>query len=200
MRNRRINKTLAVIGIVALGSALSGIARADTQYQETQITRSDAGGLDTIQAKSSTTETSSAPQVVTVEKPVVLKDKEKIVERQMISQRACRRPLRAARRRVVSYRPRPAAPRTARLESSASRSSYMKTVEHTVEKPVMIEKPVFVDRPVEKIVEKPVYIDRVVEKPVMVEKQVQIEPPQVIEKRVTIEQKEGHHLLNFKLF
>lgn len=58
------------------------------------------------------------------------------------------------------------------------------TIERVVTSPVVIERPATVER----IIEKPVTIERVIERPM------------TVERPLIIQQKEGHHLLNLKLF
>lgn len=197
MQRRIIGGRLIMATIACAGLMLSGSARADTQAME---------GAST---------SSQTQPYITIEKPVVLQNSEKITEKQVITRSSGLRSFAAKRCAAprVSYRP------VHRLASTSNlnRSNYfMKTIERTTEKPIIVEKPVLIDRPVEKIVEKPVYLERVVEKQVQVEKPVLLEQevmtkeqPACIERQTvlpaTIERplimrKEGHHLLNLKLF
>jgi len=191
MEVRNIFKCLMAVSFAAFGIALPGTAWADT-YQ----------ALDLNCAPSAT---QSTTEIMTIERPVILQKTEKTFEKQVIVQRSRVRASMPARRRVLAVRPRLVTHRTGTLLASSNRSKFIeKTVERTTEKPIMVERPVVI----EKTVEKPVYIDRViekpvtveVEKPVVIEKQVQLEQAPTVVQPTVIEQKEGHHLFNLKLF
>jgi len=188
---KKITQCLLAMSALALCTFIPGPALADTTTQETMTSTSTNTSNDQA----------TAPQVVTVEKPVVLNNKEKIVEKQVIVEKSRQRSAAPARRRVAIARPRH--PRRMAMMSSRSSNVIEKTIERTTEKPVVLEKPVMVDRPVERVIEKPVYIDRPVpvevEKPVVIEKETEVQsaPPPA---PTVIEQKDSHHLFNLKLF
>jgi len=209
MERKDISKCLVAVSIAALGTILPGAAWADTVIEETHFACpvSIGPGVTEYQYTRTVTETPLTEQFVTVEKPVVIEKSEKTHEKMVITQTIRQRPLITAKRRVLASKP-IMRHRTAHILASGNRTFYKeRTIERTIEKPVLVEKPVFIDRPVDRVVEKPVYIDRVVEKPVMIEQQaekpVMIEKPVVIERQVeqpVLIERRHHHLLNMSIF
>lgn len=187
----RLNRCLLVLSVASAFCLVPQVVRADDT-----ITGSSSGSS---MSTSSSTSTVSSPQVITVQKPVVLHETQKIVEKQVLTEKTssgkCRHRSARPRRRIISHAP---AVRSTSRTASSNKSTFT-SIEKTVEKPIVIEKPVVIDRPVET----PVYIDHTVEKPVFIERQVEkpvIMENKAVESPVVIQKKGSHHLLNVKLF
>jgi hypothetical protein len=180
-----------ILAAASLAMLCPQIATADSCVVEETRTIQSSGPTYTTTVPSTFTET-------VVERPVLIQNTEKTtVEKTVIRDRAMAPATRVIVKRVlVRARPRPM-----RIVSMpATKHFYFKTrtIQRTVEKPVVVERPVFIDRPVDRIIEKPVYInhtietpvyrDRIVEKPVYIEKQIErpvmVEKPIVVERRV----------------
>lgn len=200
--NDNIRKNLMAALTVMMGFSIAPSVMADQI-----VTVEEASGVPTVvgpgvveyRTITRTTQTLAEPPAarVTVTNPVVVEHRstEQVTEdfeeisRPVVYRTAARK--RSAQRTV---RRAAAAPKVFRA---------VKTIERTIEKPVVVERPVLIDRPVDRIIERPV--ERIIEKPVIIEKQVPvmqpvvIQKPVVIDRPVVIERKKKKHLLNLKV-
>lgn len=198
--NDSIRRNLMIALTVMMGFSLAPSAMADhivTIEEESGIPTVVGPGVVEYRTITRTTSTAVEPPAarVTVSNPVVIENKtteqvtediEEISHPVVYKKKAAHK--RAAVRRAV------AAPKVYRA---------VKTIERTIEKPVVVERPVLIDRPVDRIIERPV--DRIIERPVIIEKQVPvakpvlIQRPVVIDRPVVIEKKKRKHLLDLKV-
>lgn len=196
-----IRKNVMAALTVMMGFSLAPSAMADqilTVEEATGVPTVVGPGVVEYRTITRTTSTVAAPPAarVTVTNPVVIENKttEQVTENiEEISHPVVYK--KSAKKRAVARR----------AVSSPKVFRAVKTIERTVEKPVVVERPVLIDRPVDRIIERPV--DRIIEKPVIIEKQVPVAQPVMIEKQVpviinkpvVIEKKKNRHLLNLKV-
>ena len=116
----------------------------------------------------------TSTNTVIIEKPVVLENTTRIIERQIIRERTTSG-RRMARHRVKRHH----VAHVRRSRSARIASNKVTTIERTITKPIIVEKPITIERPViiekqvqvpvDRFIERPVYVDRVVEKPIVSE-------------------------------
>lgn len=195
-----IRKNVMAALTVVMGFSLAPSAMADqilTVEEATGVPTVVGPGVVEYRTITRTTSTMATPPArVTVTNPVVIENKttEQVTEDiEEISHPVVYK--KSAKKRAVARR----------AVSSPKVFRAVKTIERTIEKPVVVERPVLIDRPVDRIIERPV--DRIIEKPVIVERQVPVAQPVMIEKQVpviinkpvVIEKKKNRHLLNLKV-
>lgn len=190
-------KTKLVYGIIAavvasIGTGLSPFpSLADTCVLETQKTSQSVGPGVTEYGYTTTATEYADSRPVVIEKPVVLENTTKTVEREVVRERVpyfVTRHSASHARRSVAYLHH----NTMKVSKPSRNYSSVTTIEKTIEKPIVVERPVIqnVDRVVEKpvyinrVVEKPVYVDRMIDRPVFIDRTVS--RPVVIERRVDV--------------
>jgi hypothetical protein len=122
-------------------------------------------------------------KTVTIDQPVVIEKTKTVIKTQQY------RPMRTTK--VIRHRTiaaKPAAHRTTRLASSSTWRTKT-TVRTIASKPVILEQPVYI----EKATTKPLMVRRTIEEPVLIDRQVELAQPILVEKH-------HRHLLNFSLF
>lgn len=195
-----IRKNVMATLTVMMGFSLAPSAMADqilTVEEATGVPTVVGPGVVEYRTITRTTSTMATPPArVTVTNPVVIENKttEQVTEDiEEISHPVVYK--KSAKKRAIARR----------AVSSPKVFRAVKTIERTIEKPVVVERPVLIDRPVDRIIERPV--DRIIEKPVIIERQVPVAQPVMIEKQipviinkpVVIEKKKNRHLLNLKV-
>lgn len=207
LRHKYFQYALVTSGITtALSLCMPVAASADTWIErssvEPVITYPGAPGFTYMRTKTTTTTSdypSSAPQVVTIEKPVVIEKTIKTYDKTIIN--------RSTTSGAIVHRTlvRKARPKVAhRTYATRNKIAMIKThsTVTTIEKPVVVEKRIYVDRPYDRVVERPVviekkvYVDRpvrpvVIEQPVLIQRQ--LSQPVIIE-----EKRHSHHLFKVK--
>ena len=192
-------RKLLVALTVMMGLSLAPSAMADqivTVEEATGVPVVVGPGVTEYRTVTRTTSTTSMPPArVTVTNPVVVESKTTDVVTEDYEEVS--RPV--AYKKACSKKNISVAPRV---------SQSVRTIERTIEKPIVVERPVLIDRPVDRIIQRPV--DRIIERPVIIEKQVPVVQPVIIQKPVVIQKpvivdrhiviekkKKKKHLLNF---
>src|SRR4029453_16988683 len=213
--NFKLNKLLAVSGVVAMAATCVPMAGAECLLESRQVGPGVIEYERTYTAPAATTVTTTmhtekvlensalietAPTTTTTEK-VFEQETEKWSGPSTMARRAWTKRRVAPRRHLTAHR---TAARRRFVAYSAPRTKILtKTRTVVVEKPVIVEKQVAIERPVyiDRVVEKPVFIEKPIENPVFVEKVIEkpVQVETVIERPVIIKEKKHHGLLNLNL-
>lgn len=202
-----IRKKLLLALTCLCGASLMPAAFADTDYfysssqSSSDFSYAPEGrviGPGVTEYRSTVTEPVLINNPVTIESKTTEKVTEDIDEISTAhAARSC-----ATKKVSMKHHRRTAHARLRQVASAPKVFRAVKTIERTVEKPVVVERPVLIDRPVDRVIEKPVYIEKrvqVAQPPMVIEKPVVIQRPVVLQKPIVIERKKHKHLLNLKV-